>query len=189
VFKSAAMVTPDGGPAAAMMEEPAVVAKDERHYAGIRVTTPFRGMYAVRDQLMKELYASLDERAVEQGVTFFRLHVVNMVGDMDVEVGVVTDGPIEGAGRVRAAVLPAGRYATLTGAGNGVTANRTLLEWIRGQGLAMDVVENPGGDRFGCRYEAYLTDPRSEPRKKRWRIELAVRLADARPQCADDELR
>jgi hypothetical protein len=30
---------------------------------------------------------------------FFRLHVVNMVGDMDVEVGVITDGPIEGDDR------------------------------------------------------------------------------------------
>ncbi|GAA3015081.1 hypothetical protein GCM10017559_43080 [Streptosporangium longisporum] len=47
-----------------------------------------------------------------------------------------------------------------------------------GAGLTFDCVENPAGDRFGCRYEAYLTDPRSERMKTRWRIELAIRLAD-----------
>jgi hypothetical protein len=34
------------------------------------------------------------------------------------------------------------------------------------------------GDRFACRYEAYLTDPRTERMKTRWQIELAIRLAD-----------
>jgi effector-binding domain-containing protein len=158
------------------VEGPAVVAVDERHYAGIRVVTPFRGMYAVRDRLMKELYAWLDEREITPGVAFFRLHVVNMVGDMDVEVGVITDGPIEGDDRVHANVLPSGQFATLTGAGNGVRANRTLIEWIRARNLTIDCVEIPAGDRFGCRYEAYLTDPRQEPRKTLWRIELAIRL-------------
>ncbi|WP_436761819.1 hypothetical protein [Streptosporangium sp. V21-05] len=38
--------------------------------------------------------------------------------------------------------------------------------------------EDPAGDRFGCRYEAYLTDPRSGRMKTRWRVELAIRLAD-----------
>jgi hypothetical protein len=159
------------------IEGPAIVAMDERHCAGIRVVTPFRGMYAVRDRLMKELYVWLDEREIKPGITFFRLHVVNMVGDMDVEVGVITDGPVEGDDRVHANVLPSGQFATLAGAGNGVGANRTLLEWIRARNLTMDWVQDPAGDRFGCRYEAYLTDPRKEPRKKLWRIELAIRLA------------
>jgi hypothetical protein len=114
---------------------------------------------------VKELYAWLDEREITPGVTFFRLHVVNMAGDMDVEVGVLTDGPIEGDDRVLANVLPAGQFATLTGAGNGVRANRRLLEWIRARNLTMDCVEDPAGDRFGCRYEAYLTDPWKEPKK------------------------
>jgi effector-binding domain-containing protein len=158
-------------------ETPRAVALGERHCAGIRVVTPFRGMYAVRNQLLKELYAWLDEHGIEPGVPFFRLHVVDMAGDMDVEFGVVTDGPVGGDGRVRAGVLPAGRYATLTGAGNGRRANGALQDWIRARGLAMDCAGTPAGDRFGCRYEAYLTDPRTEPRKTRWVVELAIRLA------------
>ena len=51
-------------------------------------------------------------------------------------------------------------------------------EWDRAARALLDCVEGPAGDRFGCRYEAYLTDPRSERMKTRWRIELAIRLAD-----------
>ena len=162
-----------------VIEGPAVVARDERHCAGIRVVTPFRGLFAVRDQLMKELYAWLDERGVAHGLPFFRLHVIDMDGPMDVEVGVLTDDPVPGDDRVRAGVLPAGRYATFTYVGHGRRANRTLLEWVRDRGLALDRADDPAGDRFACRYEAYLSDPRSERMKTRWRIELAIRLADA----------
>jgi effector-binding domain-containing protein len=157
---------------------PEITTKVDRHYAGIQVVTPFRGMFAVRDELMKELYAWLDEREIGLGHTFFRLHVVDMAGAMDVEVGVVTEGPVQGDARVRAGALPAGRYATLVYVGHGRRANGTLLDWVRQQDLALDCVEDPAGDRFGCRYEAYLSDPRSERMKTRWRIELAIRLAD-----------
>jgi hypothetical protein len=161
-----------------ILDGPSVAVKPVRHSAGIRVVTPFRGMFAVRDELMAELYAWLGKRNIDFGHTFFRLHVVDMAGPMDVEVGVVTEEPVEGDGRVRAGVLPAGRYATLSYVNHGRRANRTLLEWVRAQGLPLDCAENPAGDRFACRYEAYLTDPRTEPMKTRWRIELAVRLAD-----------
>jgi hypothetical protein len=60
-------------------------------------------------------------------------------------------------------------------------ANRALLEWITDQGLVADNNEVPDGDHFGCRYEAYLTDPRHQPRKTLWDVELAIRLQDVRP--------
>jgi effector-binding domain-containing protein len=161
-----------------IVEGPSIAAKPERHCAGIRVTTPFRGMFAVRDELLDELYDWLGERGIEGGPAFFRLHVVDMAGSMDVEVGVMTAKPVEGDGRVCCGVLPAGHYATLTYINHGRRANRTLIEWVRAQNLALDCVEHPTGDRFGCRYEAYLTDPRSERMKTRWRIELAIRLAE-----------
>jgi hypothetical protein len=152
---------------------PSEVIKPALSYAGIRVITPFRGMFAVRDELMKELHA-----AYPTGLTFFRLHVVDMDGPMDIEVGVATEGPIVPAGRIRPGRLPAGRYATMTYTGHGRRANGTLIDWIRAQGRPMDCVENPEGDRFACRYEAYLTDPRTERMKTRWITELAIKLAD-----------
>ncbi|MCY1140916.1 GyrI-like domain-containing protein [Actinoplanes sp. Pm04-4] len=151
-------------------------AKPERHTAGIRVVTPFRGMFAVRDQLMDELYTWLDARGLTYGPTFFRLHVVAMEADMDIEVGVVLDKPVDGDTRVIRGILPAGDYAFLKYVNHGRRANGTLIDWIRAQNLPMDVVENPAGDRFACRYEAYLTDPRSERMKTKWQIELAIRL-------------
>jgi effector-binding domain-containing protein len=157
-----------------IIEAPAVVTRPERPYAGIRVVTPFRGMFAVRDELMKELYA----HDVGDGLTFFRLHVVNMDGPMDIEVGVVTGNPVPDGGRIRPGILPAGRYASMTFVGHGRRANSTLLAWIRAQGLTMDVDEDPAGDRFGCRYEAYVTDPRTERLKTRWQVELGFLLAD-----------
>jgi effector-binding domain-containing protein len=160
------------------IEGPAIIARAERHCAGIRVITPFRGMFAVRDELMRELYAWLDDHGVDHGHAFFRLHVVDMAGSMDVEVGVVTEKPVTDDGRVAAGVLPAGHYATMVYVGHGHQANRALLDWVRANDLVLDCVEDPSGDQFGCRYEAYLTDPRSERMKTRWQVELAIRLAD-----------
>jgi effector-binding domain-containing protein len=161
-----------------ILDGPAVADLPDRHCAGIRTVTPFRGMFAVRDALMAELYSWLDRRGVAFGLTFFRLHVVDMAGDMDVEVGVITERPVAGDDRVGAGVLPAGRYATLTYVNHGRRANGALLDWVGAQGLTLDRATGPAGDRFGCRYEAYLTDPRTERMKTRWQIRLAMRLAD-----------
>ena len=159
-----------------IFDGPAVVEQPERHTAGIRVTTPFRGMFAVRDALLAELYGWLGDRA--GGPAFLRLHVVDMAGPMDIEVGIVTPAPVAGDARVTAGVLPAGRYAAMTYVGHGRRANGALIDWALARGLAFDVAGDPAGEKFGCRYEAYLTDPRTERRKTRWRIGLAIRLAD-----------
>jgi effector-binding domain-containing protein len=156
---------------------PSVVELPDRPSLGIRVVTPFRGMFAVRDALLTELYRWLDERGVEAGTPFFRLHVIDMDGPMDVEVGVLTDQPTEGDQRVRPGVLPAGRYATMVYVNHGRRANRALLDWVAAGGWPLDRSDDPAGARFGCRYEAYLSDPRTERMKTRWRIELAMRLA------------
>jgi len=156
---------------------PAVVAHPDRPTLGLRTVTPFRGMFAVRDELMATLYTWLDDRGIQPGTTFFRLHVIDMAGPMDIEVGVQTDTPLPGDAQVRPGVLPAGRYATLVYVNHGRRANGALLDWAAAEGHALDRAGDPAGDRFGCRYEAYLTDPRTERMKTRWQIELAIRLA------------
>ncbi|MEU8816769.1 GyrI-like domain-containing protein [Actinoplanes sp. NPDC048796] len=162
-----------------ILSGPAVIDLPDRHTVGIRVTTPFRGMFAVRDTLMRELYAWLDAHDLKHGLTFFRLHVVDMNADMDVEVGVVVDSPVDpGDPRITAGLLPAGRYATMTYVGHGRRANGTLIDWVNAGPDTFDRTEDPAGDRFACRYEAYLTDPRTERMKTRWRIELSIRLRD-----------
>src|ERR1044072_7234708 len=92
-----------------IIDGPTIITKPDRRCIGIRLVTPFRGMFAVRDRLMDELYSWVDEQAIPYGHTFFRLHVVDMDGLMDVEVGVITDSAVHGDDRIRAGVLPAGR--------------------------------------------------------------------------------
>jgi hypothetical protein len=160
-----------------ILEGPSVVTRPERATAGIRTVTRFRGMLAVRDQLLAELYERLDRTGAAYGPAFLRLHVVDMNGDMDLEVGAVTDKPIAGDDRLRPDVLPAGRYATLTYVNHARRANGLLIDWVRAQGLPFDVLTGPAGDEFACRYEMYLTDPRTERMKTKWKIELSIRLA------------
>ena len=163
-----------------LIKPPRVEPRPTVEYVGIRVVTPFRGMLKVRDTLMADLTTWLDGHgAGGAGPLFFRLHVIDMDGPMDIEVGAVTAKRLAGGGdQVRSATLPAGRYATLTYRNHSLRANKMLLEWVRTNGVALDRRETEEGDSFGCRYEAYLTDPRTESRKTKWETELSMRVAD-----------
>jgi hypothetical protein len=87
-----------------LLEPPRVVERPDRDYLGIRVVTPFRGMLSVRNELIDELDAWLGDRGVDNlGLFFLRLHVIDMAGPMDLELGVMTPRPLDGEGRVQPA--------------------------------------------------------------------------------------
>ncbi|HMN29493.1 MAG TPA: GyrI-like domain-containing protein [Caldilineaceae bacterium] len=96
---------------------------------------------------------------------------------MDIEIGAPVAASLPGDGRVAAGVLPAGRYASLLFAGSGLTGNKTLLEQAKANGLAWDRWNDAKRDAFRCRYESYLTNPKVEPRKTKWEVEVATKLA------------
>jgi effector-binding domain-containing protein len=160
-----------------IIQPPRLVDRPEFNCLGIRQVTPFRGFLARRDALLKELVAWLHERDITgTGPFFLRYHVIDMAGDMDIEVGARMPGPHSGDGRVASGSFPAGRYATLTYRDHAMRATRALLDWVAAEGLELDREGRPEGDAFACRYEAYLTDPRTEPRKTKWEVELSMRL-------------
>ena len=161
-----------------LIEPPRVVKRSEASYLGIRVVTPFRGMLRVRDELMSELNAWLQARGIDAGPFFLRLNVIDMEGPMDLEVGAITKDSLPGDDRVQHTVFPAGDYATLTYRDHARRANRALIEWAAANDVPFDRQDDPAGDRFACRYEAYLTDPFTEPRKTKWAVELNIRVAD-----------
>ena len=162
-----------------LLEPPRVVERPEADYLGIRVVTPFRGMLSVRNELIDELSDWLVRESVDDaGLFFLRLHVIDMNGPMDLEVGMTTPGPLTGDARVRPDVLPAGHYVTLTYRNHSLRANRALLDWAGAEDLTLDRRDVAEGDLFGCRYELFRTDPRKEPRKTKWEVELNIRLAD-----------
>jgi effector-binding domain-containing protein len=153
--------------------------RPDRTYVGVRVVTPFRGMLKVRDELLEEVRRWIEQSEAEPvGHGFLRLHVIDMDGPMDIEVGYFTRQRCTGDRRVRPGLMPEGRYATLTYRDHAMRANRALIEWARENGVDFDGRAEPEGDAFVCRYEAYLTDPKREPRKTKWEVELAIKIAD-----------
>jgi hypothetical protein len=158
---------------------PTVEAYPALPYHGIRTQTPMKGMFTVVDRLRAVLENWLHARhAAVSGPAFLRYHVINMAGMMDVAIGIPVATLLPVDGQIIADQLPAGQYARLVYQGHGLTGNKALLAWVAAQGLVLDRWEEPEGDAFGARYERYLTDPRVEPRKTKWEIELAMKLAD-----------
>ena len=162
-----------------VVEGPRLETRPETPTLGIRETVPFRTMLSNRDRLLAELIAWLQEHDIQPtGPFFLRLHVVDMAGLMDIEVGVVSDAMAVDS-RVKRAILPAGRYALLDYRATSLPANRLLRQWVSAQGLTLDSHETPGGEAFAARCEVYLTDPRSERKKTLWVVQLAFLLRTA----------
>jgi effector-binding domain-containing protein len=159
--------------------QPKIEKRSVRTYMGIRTLAPFKGMSKVIDKISKELNTWVAENKVKtSGPPFLRYHVIDMRGFMDISFCVPVRKALPDDGEIKAGVLPAGRYASLIYSGGGISGNRTLIEWVRAQGLDFDRWDTDQGDNFRGRYETYLTDPKMEPRKSRWQIEVAIKLAD-----------
>ena len=158
---------------------PSIEHRLARHTIGIRIVTPFEGMFAQVDILLKELRGWVNQHGLaEQGPYFLRYHTIDMAGDMDIEVGFVVRKPQAAEGRIQPGVQPAGRYAHLTYSRYALRGNQALSIWAKENNIALDCSVTPAGESFACRYEAYLSDYRVEPRKTKWQVDLAIKLAD-----------
>lgn len=163
-----------------MISEPKIEHREEKLYMGIRTIAPFKGMFAEVDKLIKELGKWVKQnRIADEGPFFLRYHVIDMNGPMDIEVGFVVSEHLPlGDERVKPGVLPSGNYAILTYSGSGMSGNKALIGWAKDNNVTWDRWDNATGDAFRCRYEAYLTAPRLQPRKSQG-VELAIKIADA----------
>lgn len=148
-------------------------------YMGIRTIAPFKGMSKVIGKIADELNQWVEDNKVKtSGPPFLRYHMIDMRGSMDISYCIPVRKALSDDGNVKADFLPAGRYASLIYSGGGISANRALIEWVRAQGMDFDRWDTEQGDNFRGRYETYLTDPKIEPRKSKWKIEVAIKLAD-----------
>ena len=148
-------------------------------YMGIRIQTPFSGMFAQVDKLRKELAKWFKSKGIEaHGPSLLRYHVIDMNGMMDIAYGTVCADPLAGDERVQPASLPAGRYVSLVYSRYALRGNKALIGFIQENGLPVDRWDDEKGDAFGCRYEMFLTDPRVEHRKSKWQVEVAIKLLD-----------
>lgn len=159
--------------------KPKIDKRPKQVYMGIRTIAPFKGMSKVISRIADELNAWVNENNIKaSGPPFLRYHVIDMRGSMDISFCVPVRKALPDDGQVKADFIPAGQYASLIYSGGGISGNRTLIEWVRAKGLDFDRWDTEQGDNFRSRYETYLTDPEVEPRKSKWKIEVAIKLAD-----------
>jgi effector-binding domain-containing protein len=163
-----------------MISKPKLEERDAQHYVGIRTQVSMRALKKVIPKLLGEVFAWVEKRGVAPaGAPFIRYHVINMAGNMDVELGVPVPTVESGDDYVAPGVIPAGRYATLVYAGvTGIKGNKALVEWAAKNNIQWDRWDDEKGDAFRARVEYFLTDPAEEPDKKKWETEVAIRLAD-----------
>ena len=158
-----------------------IVTREEQPYVAVRARVTMDGLGALAARL-GEVAGWLDARGLAPaGAPFFRYNVIDMARELEMEAGFPVAAPTGGEGEIVPGVLPGGRYATLTHTGHPselAGAARNLLGWAAAQGLKWDMTQTGQGERWGCRLELYLTDPREEPDMSKWVTQLAFRLAD-----------
>lgn len=143
-----------------------------------------KGMATVFPRLMPELNKWLDARHTKKsGPEFIRFILVDMEKGLDIELGVPVSKVMAGSGNVRAGVLPAGRYASLTHFGNysGLVApNAHIQEWGKSKGLKWNVRKTKHGEEWVGRIEFYKTDPDKEPDPSKWETEILYMVAEVK---------
>ena len=155
-----------------------IVDKPDRPYVGIRLTTPFPGMFAVATRGLKQLRAwSKANGLEEEGPYFLRYYHCDMRDIMEIEAGFVTRAAPLDHPQIKGGLLPRGRYASLIYRGNGLRGNQALMQWGRDTGTVFEPIDPQLSESYACRYEAYLTDYRVEPRKLLWDVELSIKVA------------
>ncbi len=159
--------------------KPKIEKRPKLTYMGMRAIAPFKGMSKEIRKLANEVNAWVAEKKIKTaGPPFLRYHVIDMRGSMDISFCVPVKKALPDDGNIKADFVPAGKYASLIYSGGGISGNRALIEWVRAQGLDFDRWDTEQGDNFRGRYETFLTDPKVEPRRSKWQIEVAIKLMD-----------
>ena len=164
-----------------MTTSPRIVNRTEQPYVAVETVLTMKEIGAVAGKLLGEVFGwAAGHGLAPAGAPFLKYNVIDMKRGLEIEFGLPTANLVTGDDRVIAGKLPAGRYASLKHRGpydQLSNANSALLDWIKEQGLSMDVTGSPQGDRFACRLEVYLTDPAVEKDPQKWETEVAIKLA------------
>lgn len=164
-----------------MPSEPAIVHRTEQNYIGITQTVTMQTFDQVADHI-PHLFAWLDARGLTpDGPPFFKLNIIDMERELQVEAGVPIAAATAPDGEVHSGVLPAGRYLALTSAGSPdahIAAIADLFAWAEAEGLVFDRSDTEAGSSWACRLQVLMTDPSQEPDPDKQEIENLFLLAD-----------
>jgi effector-binding domain-containing protein len=164
------------------MSEPQVSLREAEPYLGIRAPVT-HGIREFADGAFPELFGWLFENGVTPaGPPFLRYYEVDRGGEpLEVEAGVpVEAAPANTNGRVRPAMLPAGRYLTSLHVGPYTSdampdladARAELVAWARENGVVYGT-ETERGLEFPCALERFIVGPAEDPDFTTWRTEFA----------------
>ena len=166
-----------------MSHEPQIQARAAQHYAAIPATVAMDGISAAVDDAFPELFGWLAGRGIAPaGPPLIRYLVIDMAGELHIELGVPVAAPVTASGRIQPGVLPEGRYAVLrhTGPYDGLVAsNAALLHWAQEKGIQFDTWDTPQGAAWRCRAEHYLTNPAEEPDPAKLETDVAFLISQA----------
>jgi effector-binding domain-containing protein len=160
-----------------MSPQPQIQQRAAQDYAAIPVRVTMDSLPAAVDEGFPELFGWLEQHAVAPaGPPFIRYLVVDMAGELQIELGVPVGAKVGAGGRVRPGVLPGGRYVVLRHVGpyDGLAAsNAALQRWAQQHGVGLDSRDTAGGTAWRGRLEHYLTDPSAEPDPAKWETDVA----------------
>jgi effector-binding domain-containing protein len=159
--------------------ELAIQARSALPYAAIASTTSMRGGFGdVIESSLPDVLSHLASIGVEPaGPPLVIYRVIDMDGDLQIEVGWPVPSEVAPGDSVTGGTLPAGRYVvgTYVGPYDGLLdANTELQDWGEQQGVTWAVE----GDRWLGRFESYLSDPQTEPDPSGWRTDILYLIAD-----------
>lgn len=161
-----------------MLTLPRIVDRAATPYAAIpaEVSIPFGEAIG---PLMGEAAGYLGASGVGAfGPAVFKYDVIDMPR-LEIELGFVTPGPVDGNGRVKSGLLPAGKYATVTYTGhydNVMDATATLIGWAKEKGIEWDSTSDAKGEHFVSRFEIYPNGPDDEPDPNKWITEIWIKV-------------
>jgi effector-binding domain-containing protein len=157
-----------------------IVERVEQPYRGITRHVTMATISEIADRI-PDVSGWLAVRGVEWvGAPFFRYHVVDMDGELEVEVGVPVppNSAVPASDEdVTAGTLPAGRYVVATHVGHPDGLRQKTAELLRWAAENHEELDHDG-PRWAARLEFYRTDPAEEPDMDKWEVELAVKLKD-----------
>ncbi|MDJ1434698.1 GyrI-like domain-containing protein [Halostagnicola sp. A-GB9-2] len=120
------------------------------------------------------------------GAPFYRYRVLgDETRPFELEVGVPTEGRLDGDDRVQPGTIPAGTYAILVHEGDpdDLPGRHAALEdWAEASGH--DIARRTDGEttRWEGRYEHFQTDPTAESDRSKWITEITYLLRDDFPE-------
>jgi effector-binding domain-containing protein len=156
---------------------PEIVEIGERPYVALRGKVAMNGIGAFADRLREVIDWLAAKEVAPNDAPFFKYDVIDMAGELVMEIGFPVDDLRSGEGEIVTGVLPAGRYATARHHGHPdglMAATGDLLDWGKEHGVEWDA----NGDHWTARLEIYLSDPREVLDMNDWDTDLQFKLKD-----------